>query len=166
MSVCLKRAVQRLVLLSIFVLLIGCGNQAASSESVAAETTTSPESTATGGGNETAVQSMDLTEPKQVVDTFAGHIKNQQYANVEPLMTDFLRDTFVKGAGSVEAGFRTGDERDGKLVSYEITDARGVNNDTAEVDITLVSERRTTESTIDLLKTNAGWQIAGIRDRR
>jgi hypothetical protein len=104
----------------------------------------------------------DLAAAKQVVETFAAHVRDGRYAEIEPLLTDMLRDAFVQGAGSVEAGFREGDERDGRIVAYTIGDVRAVGTDGAAVDIELQSERRTTSNVIELRNENGTWKIANI----
>lgn len=111
---------------------------------------------------ETTVPTIDLAAPTQVVDTFLARVRDQQYTEVEPLMTDLLRDAFVQGAGSVEAGFRMTDERDGKLVSYRLGTARATSETSATVDVELESERVTTVNIIEVVNENGTWKVANI----
>jgi hypothetical protein len=146
---------------ALLVLLVGCGAQDPAQGGAQAPGQITPLPAVTPN----AAQRETMNDPKQVVQTFADLVQQQRYAEVEPLMTDFLRSTFVQGAGSVEAGFRAGEPDNGKLLSYTIGDARSLDANAAEVDIDWTFERRQTRSTIVLTREADGWKVANIRDR-
>lgn len=147
--------------IGLVVLLAGCGEQAPAQPAAQASAGFTPLPAASPD----AAQREAMNDPKQVVTTFADLVQKERYAEVEPLMTDFLRQAFVQGAGSVEAGFRAGEPDNGKLVSYTIGDVRSPETNTAEVDIDWTFEQRQTKSTIMLMQEQGGWKVANITDR-
>lgn len=147
--------------IGLVVLLVGCGEQAPAQSAAQA-----PEGfTPLPAASPDAAQREAMNDPKQVVTIFADLVQKERYAEVEPLMTDFLRQAFVQGAGSVEAGFRAGEPDNGKLVSYTIGDARSPDANTAEIDIDWTFEQRQTKSTILLMQEQGSWKVANIKDR-
>jgi hypothetical protein len=149
------------VAVGLSLLLTACGAQPAAQP----ETQTAALPTALPAVSAGAAQREAMNDPKQTVQLFADLVRQERYAEVEPLMTDFLRSTFVQGAGSVEAGFRAGQSDNGKLLSYSIGDVRTTQADAAEVDIDWNFERRQSKSTIVLSRVDGQWQVANIRDR-
>ncbi|HEY0735900.1 MAG TPA: hypothetical protein VGD69_13390 [Herpetosiphonaceae bacterium] len=147
--------------IGLVVLLAGCGEQAPAQPAAQAPEAFSPLPAASPD----AAQREAMNDPKQVVVTFADLVQQQRYAEVEPLMTDFLRQAFVQGAGSVEAGFRAGESDDGQLVSYTIGDVRSPDANTAEVEIDWTFQQRQTKSTILLTQEQGAWKVANIKDR-
>lgn len=148
--------------IGLVVLLSGCGGEPAPAQPAAQ----APEAfSPLPAASPDAAQREAMNDPKQVVVTFADLVRQQRYAEVEPLMTDFLRQAFVQGAGSVEAGFRAGEPDNGQLVSYTIGDVRSPDANTAEVEIDWTFQQRQTKSTIVLTQEQGAWKVANIKDR-
>ena len=147
--------------IGLVVLLAGCGAQAPDQSAVQAPASMAPLPSVSPN----AAQREAMNDPKQVVTTFADLVQQERYAEVEPLMTDFLRQAFVQGAGSVEAGFRASEPDNGKLVSYTIGDVRSPDANTAEVEIDWTFQQQQTQSTIMLTQEQGAWKVANIKNR-
>lgn len=116
-----------------------------------------------------AEQQQAMQTPDGTVRLYYELVQREAYTEVAPLLTPTFRDQLVREGNGRLSGFYTAGARySGALDGYTIDGQRPLGPALAEVDVTVRFANRTQRgdpSTVTLEKTEAGWQIAGLRNR-
>lgn len=115
-----------------------------------------------------AEQQQAMQDPQQLVQFWAEQIKQARYTEIEPLLTDSLRQAFrVRAPGSVEAFYRQQAEQAGGLTGYSVL-GRRTPYDTdrvVAVDVDLTYAQQASKDTLDLVQSENGWKIDNFGPR-
>jgi hypothetical protein len=116
--------------------------------------------------NEEQREAMD--DPRQTVQLWLDLLVEARYDEIEPLLEESLRQSFAARDGSAEQFYQNqalqyGALRDGAIVGQRTPyDSDRL----VAIDVDLRHERQTLKQEIDVLQTDAGWQIVNFGPRR
>lgn len=114
-----------------------------------------------------AEQQQAMRDPQQLVHFWAERVQQAQYAEIEPLLDDSLRQAFVMRTGGVAQYYQAEAQQQGALQQAAIVGARTPydSDDIVTVDVDLQYASALVRQELDTIRTEQGWKIVNFGPR-